>query len=116
MKVNNKVYDVMKWIVTIIIPAIITLYSSLASIWGIPYSEQIIATLAAIDIFLGVIMKISSKEYSKNLDGILYIDKDGDDETNRYLFSIDDLDVVDQKDQITIKIKNKIPDEEWEDA
>lgn len=116
MKVNNKVYDIMKWIVTIIIPAIITLYSSLASIWGMPYSEQIIATLAAIDIFLGVIMKISSKEYNKNLDGVLYIDKTSDEETSKYLFSIDDLDDVDKKDHIVVKIKNKIPDEEWEDA
>lgn len=111
MKITNKVYDVIKWIVVIIIPAIITLYSSLASIWGFPYAEQITATLAAIDVFLGVVMKISTASYNKKYDGVLHVDTVTDDETDKYLFEIDDLDNIASQNKITLKINNVANDE-----
>ena len=61
---SNKVYDILKWIAQIGIPAIATLYFALAQIWGFPYSEQIVGTLAAIDTFLGAILGISSAKYN----------------------------------------------------
>lgn len=106
MKITNKVYDVIKWIVVIIIPAIITLYSSLASIWGFPYAEQITATLAAIEVFLGVVMKISTASYNKTYDGVLHVDTVSDEETDRYLFEVNDLDNISNRDKITLKINN----------
>lgn len=106
MKITNKAYDVLKWIVVIIIPAIITLYSSLASIWGFPYAEQITATLAAIDVFLGVVMKISTSSYNKTYDGVLHVDTITDDETDKYLFEVDDLDNITNRDKITLKINS----------
>lgn len=104
MKFTNKVYDKIKIVVIIIIPAIITLYSSLASIWGFPYAEQIIATLAAINVFLGVIMKISTSTYEKTYDGTLHVDTVTDNSTDRYLFEVDDLDNISDKDHIMLKI------------
>lgn len=65
MKMSNKVYDIMKWIVQYILPALGTLYFALASIWGFPYGEQIVGTITAIDTFLGVIMGISTYNYNK---------------------------------------------------
>ena len=65
MKMTNKVYDVLKWIAMVVIPAIGTLYFALAGIWGWPYGEQIVGTLTAIDTFLGVVLGISSVQYSK---------------------------------------------------
>lgn len=106
MKITNKVYDVIKWIVVIVIPAIITLYSSLSSIWGFPYAQQIVATMAAIEVFLGVIMKVSTYNYNKECDGILHIDTVSDDETDKYLFEVDDLENLNNRDHITLKINN----------
>ena len=63
MKITNKMYDAIKWIVVIVIPAIITLYATLGNIWNFPRVEQITASLAAIDVFLGAIMQISSSKY-----------------------------------------------------
>ena len=40
MKLNNKVYDVMKWIVMIVLPALSAFYVALAPVWGWPYAEQ----------------------------------------------------------------------------
>lgn len=65
MKLSNKVYDVLKWIAQILLPALGTLYFALAGIWGFPYGEQIIGTIAAVDAFLGVILGISSAIYNK---------------------------------------------------
>ena len=65
MKMSNKTYDILKYIAQIILPAIGTLYFALAGIWGFPYGEQIVGTIAAIDTFLGVILGISSINYNK---------------------------------------------------
>lgn len=62
---SNKVYDVLKFICQIVLPAIGTLYFALAGIWGFPYGEQIVGTITAIDTFLGVILGISTIDYNK---------------------------------------------------
>ena len=65
MILSNKVYDVLKWVAQILLPALGTLYFALASIWGFPYGEQIIGTITAVDVFLGVLLGISSANYNK---------------------------------------------------
>lgn len=72
MTFNNKVYDVLKWIATIVLPALATLYFSLASIWGLPYAEQVIGTITAVDTLLGILLGISTANYKG--DGMLVID------------------------------------------
>ena len=66
MKMSNSVYDALKFIAQILLPAIGTLYFALASIWGFPYGEQIVGTITALDTFLGVILGISSAQYNKD--------------------------------------------------
>ena len=66
---SNKVYDVLKWIAMYLLPALGTLYFAIASIWGLPYGEQIVGTITAIDTFLGVILGISTTQYNKRADG-----------------------------------------------
>ena len=63
MKLSNKVYDVLKYVVTIGLPAVTTLWLTLASIWGFPYAEPIGATLGAITVFLGALIGVSSAKY-----------------------------------------------------
>ena len=65
MKLSNKAYDVLKYIAQIVLPAIGTLYFALASIWGLPYGEEIVGTITAVDAFLGALLKISSDNYYK---------------------------------------------------
>lgn len=60
---NKKVYDVLKWIAQIVLPALGALYGTLAGIWGLPYGEAVVATIAAVDVFLGAILMIDSKQY-----------------------------------------------------
>lgn len=68
MKLSNKVYDILKWVAQYLLPAIGTLYFALASIWGLPYGEQIVGTITAVDTFLGVILGISTIQYKKTIE------------------------------------------------
>lgn len=71
MILKNKIYDKLKWIAQIVLPAIATLYFALASIWGLPYGEQIVGTITAIDAFLGAILGISTAQYNKRQEGAI---------------------------------------------
>lgn len=65
MTMTNKTYDVLVWVAQIVLPALTAFYGALSGIWGFPYGEQIVATLAAVDVFLGAILKISKAKYKK---------------------------------------------------
>lgn len=60
---SNKIYDALKWIAQILLPALGTLYFALAGIWGFPYAEEVVGTITAVDTFLGVLLGISSSIY-----------------------------------------------------
>ena len=66
MKLNNKTHDVLKWIAMYLLPAAGTLYFTLAGIWGLPYGEQVVGTITAVDTFLGIILGISTAQYNKS--------------------------------------------------
>lgn len=65
MKMSNKVYDVLKYIAQIGLPALATLYFAVAEIWGLPYSAEVIGTITAFDAFLGVLLGITTAQYNK---------------------------------------------------
>lgn len=67
-KFTNKTYDILKWIAQYFLPAAGALYFALAGIWNFPYGEEVIGTLAAIDVFLGAILGISTAQYKKELN------------------------------------------------
>ena len=74
MKLSNKVYDVLKWIALILLPALGALYFALAKIWGdtiFPYPTEIVSTISAVDVFLGAILQISTDQYNKEKDADL---------------------------------------------
>lgn len=65
MRMNNRVYDLLKYIAQIVLPALATLYFALSKIWGLPYGEEIVGTISAIDVFLGALLGLSSMNYNK---------------------------------------------------
>lgn len=66
---NNKTYDILKYIAQIVLPAIGVLWFTISQIWGIPYGEEILGTITAVDCFLGAILGISTMAYNKKLEG-----------------------------------------------
>lgn len=67
MKLSNDLYDKLKWVAMILLPAVSVLYLALAGLWNLPYPEQISGTVMAIDTFLGAILGISTNNYNKEM-------------------------------------------------
>lgn len=65
---SNITYDIIKWIVCLVLPAVATLIIGLSKIWPIPYAAEIAATITLVDTFLGTIMQISSANYRKEIN------------------------------------------------
>ena len=65
MSMKNITYDTLKWIAMIVLPAVVTFVAAIGGIWGIPYTPQIAATIAAIDTLLGACLQVSSMNYAQ---------------------------------------------------
>lgn len=63
---SGGVYDTLKWLVVIVMPAAATLYGVLAGIWGLPYADAIPQTVLAVQTALGAILCISTAQYNKS--------------------------------------------------
>lgn len=71
MKLDNKTYDVLKWVAQIFLPALGTLYFALSKIWGLPFGEEVVGTIVALDTFIGALLGISTEKYKREQE--LYI-------------------------------------------
>ena len=67
-EMSNRVYDILKWVAQVFLPAAGTLYFALAATWGLPWAEQVVGTITAADTFLGVVLGISTAQYNKTLN------------------------------------------------
>lgn len=65
MIMNDNLYNVLKWVALIVLPALATLYATLSELWGLPYGVQICGTLTAIGTFLGALLQVSAYKYNK---------------------------------------------------
>ena len=105
MTLSNKVYDTLKWIAQYFMPALATLWITLAKIWGLPYGTEIGATVTGIDLFLGAILGISSQNYKG--EGTMIVDTS--DEA-KDIYSLDltvPAEELAKKDMITFKVSKK---------
>ena len=62
---SNKIYDFLKYIALIALPAAAALYAGLAMTWGWGHTEQILCTLTLTDTFLGALLQLSKNKYNK---------------------------------------------------
>lgn len=65
MKLNDKVYDVLKWVALVALDAVGVFYNTLSAIWGLPYGDEIMTTCAAASLMIGALIGISSANYNK---------------------------------------------------
>ena len=68
MKLPDKIYDILKWVTMIVLPALATAYVGLASIWGWPYADEVAKTTAVVCTLLGALLGISTAQYNKEND------------------------------------------------
>lgn len=83
MKLSNRTYDILKWIALAVIPAAATLVLTVGKIWGLPYYDNIGATISAVGLFIAAIIGVSSKDFNAinpiDIEGLEYIE-DGDED------------------------------------
>lgn len=65
---SNKIYNVLKWIAMIVLPALATLYLGLSNVWGLHYGEEVSTTITLVNTFLGTVLMISTNQYNKRVD------------------------------------------------
>ena len=65
MKLPDKVYDILKWVVSIFLPAVGVFYVAMAGTWNLPYAEEISKTTQAVALFIGAMIGVSSVQYYK---------------------------------------------------
>lgn len=63
MKMPSNVYDALKWVTMVLLPALSVLYVALANVWGFPYATEVAATIAAVVAFLGGMLQISAANF-----------------------------------------------------
>ena len=66
---SDKTYDVLKKLAQTVLPALGTLYYAIAEVWGFSFGREVVATILAIDTFLGVVLEVSSANYYKKKKG-----------------------------------------------
>lgn len=111
MVLPKKLYDWLKFLAQVLLPALGTLYVGLAVLWGLPNPDQVSGSVLAIDTFLGVLLGLSSSAYNKSdaaYDGILNVEPSEDeDEPLKMSFELKDLGAPQQLkkgDTLTFKV------------
>ena len=64
-KISDRLYDVLKWVTLVCIPAFTTAYVGLAAIWNWPYADEVAKTSAVVCVLLGSLLGISTIAYNK---------------------------------------------------
>lgn len=105
MVLTDKVYEALKWLVQIFLPAAATLYAALAALWGFPCVEQVVGTIGAITVFLGACLKISNSNY--NGDAVLNVDPNADDDEQYTLEVNSDWSELAKKKSFMVTVNNK---------
>lgn len=75
---NDKTYDIIKRVALIVIPALATFVNAVGIVWGVPYTNEVTATITAFGVFLGAAIGISSKNYEPDTHGNLVVTKHND--------------------------------------
>lgn len=105
---SSKQYNILKWVVIIVLPAITTVYGTFSNIWGWPYGDQIVASFSAITLFLGIIIGVSTSSYNMSSAGpfgTLVVDRT-DANTQTYLAFNQDPKTIADGSQITLNVKH----------
>lgn len=105
---NDKIYNILKWVAQLLLPALGALYFALSTIWGLPYGEQVVGTITAIDAFLGAILGVSTAAFNKTgKDGTLKIDMINAEKDGLVLQVNKPLEELKNKNTITLNVSQK---------
>lgn len=103
---TGKTYDAVKKFAQVVLPAVGTLYFTVAQIWGLGHAEEVVGTIVAVDTFLGVALHLSSTAYNNSdakYDGTVEVTETADKKTFNLILNGDPHD-IDEKKDLTFKV------------
>lgn len=107
---SNKTYDILKFWALMVLPGLATLYSTLAGIWGLPRGMEVVGTITAIDVFLGLLLGLSTSKYNSgaagSADGAFLLNTSNPDKDILTLRVDRDLEDLMNKKVVTLKVQN----------
>lgn len=107
---SNAVYDKLKFVAQVVLPALGALYFGLSEIWALPYGVEVVGTITVVDVFLGAVLQLSTKQYNHSedkFDGALVVDSKSD--PNKVIYSFEpsgDIDALQHRDVLTFRVVN----------
>lgn len=106
--ITGKLYDWLKYIAQIALPALGTLYFSLAGLWNLSSGDKVVGSIMAVDLFLGVLLGISQVNYNKQIaSGVMNVEA-VDDGRTRYSLELDeDPAELPEKKEVHFKVQNE---------
>lgn len=106
---SNKLYDQLKWVAQVLLPALALLYIALSPLWGLPKQEEVAGSIVALDLFLGTLLGISSIKYNNSdrpFDG--YINVAETDQRTLFELNLDDPpENLKNKNKVSFKVRKQ---------
>lgn len=62
---SNKLYDILKWVALVFLPAFTTFYGVIGATCGLPHTQEVLTIMVAFDTFLGALLGISNVQYNR---------------------------------------------------
>lgn len=106
---SNRLYDRLKYIALVLLPAFSALYFGLGQIWGLPKIEEVVGTIAVLDTVLGMLLRKSNQDYKNSdarFDGHIDVIEDEGDKVYSVKVDGDPEEVLENKDEVTLKVHN----------
>jgi hypothetical protein len=111
--ITGKLYDYLKWLAQVVLPAVGALYVALAGLWGLPAAEAVAGTILAVDTFLGVVLGISQVSYAKDVamvgDMIVHEKEGGGTVHTLQIDSDKDLEDLEEKREVRFRVQKRKP-------
>jgi hypothetical protein len=110
---SNKTYDWLKFLAQVIFPGLGALYFTCAAIWGLPKAEEVVGTITALDLFLGLFLARQTTTYNASdakYDGAVELTPDVENDTTDVRFDLDPQ-VLADNDTVVLKVSKTAPTE-----
>lgn len=106
--ISGKLYDGLKYTAQIFLPALGTLYFTLAGIWNLSSADKVVGTIMAVDFFLGLLLGLSQVNYNKQIaEGVMNVEEGSRGQT-RYSLELDgDPAELPEKKEVHFKVQNE---------
>lgn len=105
---SSPVYDALKYVALVLLPAFSALYFGLGQIWGFPKIEEVVGSVAVLDAVLGMLLRQSNKNYMKSdarFDGNIELEERSDGGTTASMVLKNDPEEALQKEELTFKVE-----------